>query len=868
MSAEQNRLNDHYAQKTDWLKWGPYLSERQWGTVREDYSANGDAWNYITHDMARSKTYRWGEEGIAGISDSQQNICMSLGLWNGKDAILKERLFGLTNAQGNHGEDVKELYYYLDNTPTHSYMKMLYKYTHEAYPYSQLLDENARRGKLDPEFELIDTGLFNDNSYFDVFIEYAKNNEDDLLVQYTIHNRGVKDAEIHVLPQLWFRKTWDLGNGSHKPQIIYQGNNCMMLRHPDFGDYYCYAEGAAQFLFTDNETNNRKLYQASNTSLYVKDGINNYIVNGEQDGVNPQHEGTKAAIWYQQTIPAQGSATFKVRLSKTQQSTPFTGFDDIITSRKAEANEFYNEKQANIADVDEKLVQRQAWAGMLWSKQFFLYNVNKWIEGDPGQPKPPDSRRHGRNYRWKHMMAGDIISMPDKWEYPWFAAWDLGFHCLALAAIDPDFAKQQLTMLVSASYIHPSGQLPAYEWDFGDVNPPIHALATLHVFQIDQKAKGKPDQAFLEDVFHKLLLNFTWWVNQKDSEGNNIFEGGFLGLDNIGVFNRSAPVPGGGCLEQADGTSWMAMYALNMLSISTELSMFNNVYENMAIKFVEHFLFIAGSISSMGEDTWGLWDDQDGFYYDLLRKPDGDYDRLRLRTLVGLIPLFAVIVFDDNRWKKLPKLKAHLDWFMLQRPDLVSLVSYWKDTNGDEQHLLSLLRGHRMKLLLRRMLDTNEFLSDYGIRSISKVYEDQPFSYWLDGTDFSVRYAPAESDTGMFGGNSNWRGPVWMPVNYLIIQSLYAFHTYYGPDFKVEYPTGSNQYFSLAEIADSLSKRLKSIFLKNEKGERAVFGGHPKLNHDDNFKDYLLYHEYFHGDNGKGLGASHQTGWTGLVALL
>jgi hypothetical protein len=868
MTAEQSRLTDNYAQKTNWLKWGPYLSERQWGTVREDYSANGDAWNYINHDMARSKTYRWGEEGLAGISDDQQILCMGLALWNGKDTILKERLFGLTNQQGNHGEDVKELYYYLDNTPTHSYMKMLYKYTQAVYPYTELIDENARRGKTDPEFELIDTGLFNDNSYFDVFVEYAKNTEDDLLIQYTIYNRGVTDAPIHVLPQLWFRKTWGLGDDTPKPHMFYHGDNCMMFRSRVIGDYYCYADGAPEFLFTENETNNQKLYNSPNASAFVKDGINNRVVNGDTNAVNPQHEGTKVAAWYQQNVPALGSVTIKMRLSKNQQPSPFTDFDTTLASRKAEADDFYKDKQAAEANDDEKLVQRQAWAGMLWSKQFFLYDVNRWIEGDPGQPEPPDSRRHGRNHRWKHMIAGDIISMPDKWEYPWFAAWDLAFHCMAIAPVDPDFAKQQLSLLVSAKYIHPSGQLPAYEWDFSDVNPPVHALATWHVYELDKKAKGQPDVPFLQDVFHKLLLNFTWWVNQKDSEGNNIFEGGFLGLDNIGVFNRSAPVPGGGWLEQADGTSWMAMYALNMLHISSELAIYNDVYQNMAIKFMEHFLYIAGSIANMGEDSFGLWDDQDGFYYDLLRKPDGGYDRLRLRTLVGLIPMFAVNVFDEGRWGKLPRLKANLDRFMLQRPDLVKLVSYWKDTNGDEQHLLSLLRGHRMKLLLRRMLDPNEFLSDHGIRSISKVYEQQPFDYWLNGTDFSVTYIPGESDTDMFGGNSNWRGPIWMPINYLLIKSLYQFHSYYGDDFKVEYPTGSNQYFSLAQIADLLGKRLKSIFLVNENGERPVFGGHPKLNHDPHFKDYILYHEYFNGDTGKGLGASHQTGWTGLIALL
>ena len=867
MNAEQTRIDENYTHKAEWLKWGPYLSERQWGTVREDYSANGDAWNYITHDMAQSKTYRWGEEGIAGISDDQQLLCMGLALWNGKDPILKERLFGLINSEGNHGEDVKELYYYLDNTPSHSYMKMLYKYVQEEYPYQWLLDENKRRSRLDPEFELIDTGMLNDNGYFDVFIEYAKKDTDDLLIQYTIHNRSVNEAPIHVLPQVWYRKTWGLGDSSPKPQMLYQGDNSILMRSSVLGDYYCYAEGDAEFLFTENETNNQRLYNSPNASLFVKDGINNRVVHNDITAVNEKNEGTKAAIWYQKTVPALGYTTIKLRLCKKKQANPFDSFDDTISLRQKEANEFYAEKQAELTSDDEKLVQRQAWAGMLWSKQFFCYDINRWLNGDPQQPDPPKSRLHGRNYRWKHFVAANIISMPDKWEYPWFASWDLAFHCMAIAPIDPDFAKQQLCMLVSVNFIHPSGQLPAYEWDFNDVNPPVHALATIQVYELDKKMKGKDDVEFLENIYHTLLLNFTWWVNQKDSEGNNIFEGGFLGLDNIGVFNRSAPVPGGGKLEQADGTSWMAMYALNMLHMSTELCKYNNVYENLAIKFVEHFFFIAGSIANMGEDSWGLWDDDDGFYYDLLRKPDGSWDRLRLRTLVGLIPMFAVIVFDDDQWEKLPKLKAHLDWFMLQRPDLVKLVSHWKEANGDEQHLLSLLRGHRMKLLLSRMLDSNEFLSDFGVRSISKFYEN-PFNYWLNGIDFKVKYTPAESETDMFGGNSNWRGPVWMPINYLIIKSLYEFHEYYGNDFKVECPTGSNQYHTLAEIALLLSRRLKNMFLRNELGERPVFGGHAKLNHDPHFKDYILYHEYFDGETGKGLGASHQTGWTGLIALL
>ena len=866
-TAEQSRLNENYSGAKNWLKWGPYLSERQWGTVREDYSENGDAWDYITHDMARSKAYRWGEEGIGGFSDDSQTLCLGLALWNGKDPILKERLFGLTNSQGNHGEDVKELYYYLDSTPTHSYMKMLYKYVQEAYPYQKLIDENGRRGKLDPEFELIDTGLFDNDSYFDVFIEYIKNTENDILVQYTVHNRGDQTADLHLLPQLWFRNTWSWNPESEKPKITHQDKSTLLLQSP-LGKYYCYIDENAELLFTENETNNQRLYHAPNVSGFVKDGINNRVVNNNLTAVNPQKEGTKAAIWYRLSVRAKQSTKIRLRLSNVYQTDPFDNFDNIVNLRIKEADRFYADKQQTITNPDERLVQRQAFAGMLWSKQYYFYNINSWLNGDPGQPTPPSSRFKMRNHNWKHFIAGNILSMPDKWEYPWFAAWDLAFHCLTFAKIDPDFAKKQLNLLVSANYIHPNGQLPAYEWDFTDANPPVHALAAWQLYQIDKQENGKKDILFLEGIFQKLLLNFTWWVNRKDSEGNNIFEGGFLGLDNIGVFNRNEPIPGGGLLEQADGSSWMATYAVSMMQISIELALHNIVYENMAIKFAEHFLYIAGSITNMGEDFMGLWDDQDGFYYDLLRKPDGESDRVRLRTLVGLIPMFAVMVFDESKWNKLPGLKERLDWFMTQRPDLVRLVSYWKDTKGTEQHLFSLLRGHRMKLLLKRMLDTNEFLSDYGIRSISKEYQEHPYHYLLNGTDYEVHYTPAESDTDMFGGNSNWRGPIWMPINYLLIQSLHNFQEYYTDDFKVEYPTRSGKYYSLSEIAASLCGRLKSIFLRNEKGERAVFGGIEKFNHDPNFKDYILFHEYFHGDTGKGLGASHQTGWTGLIALL
>lgn len=868
MSAEQQRIHEQYRGKAAWHAWGPYLSERQWATVREDYSASGQAWDYFTHDMARSKAYRWGEDGIGGWSDAQQLLCLSVALWNEKDPILKERLFGLTNGEGNHGEDVKELYYYLDATPTHSYQKMLYKYPHSAYPYTWLVEENRKRGKQDPEFELLDTGIFQGDEYFDVLIEYAKNTPNDILVQYTIFNRAQKEAPLHLLPQLWFRNTWNFEPTSNKPVISAGGSNALMLHADELGTYYCYAEDGNEILFTNNETNNGRLYGSSNAESYVKDGFHERVVEDNLQSVNPQQTGTKAAFWYRLTIPAQASRVVRLRLTDSVMDDPFEEFEAILSERIHEADQFYAEKQSGVRDEDLQRIQRQAWAGLLWSKQFYNYNVNRWLRGDPGQSPPPPARLQGRNTHWKHFASQAIISMPDKWEYPWFAAWDLAFQCIALATIDPGFAKNQLLLLLKVSYQHPNGQLPAYEWDFGDVNPPVHALAAWHVYKLDKAAQNKADHPFLQEVFQKLLLNFTWWVNRKDSEGNNIFEGGFLGLDNIGIFNRSAPVPGGGHLEQADGSSWMAMYALNMMQIAMELSLHNQVYESMAIKFSEHFLFIAGSITHMGEEFAGLWDEEDGFYYDLLRKPNGGWDRLRLRSLVGLIPLYAAIVFDESKWTNLPVLKQRMDELKELRPDLAALVSNWKDTKGNEQHLLSLLRGHRMKLLLKRMLDPKEFLSEYGIRSLSKVYKENPFVYWLNGVDLSVKYVPGESDSDMFGGNSNWRGPVWMPLNFLLIEALYTFHEYYTDEFRVEYPTGSGAFFSLAEIAQALCRRLKGIFLYNAQGERPVFGGDAKLNRDDHFKNLIPFYEYFHGDSGKGLGASHQTGWTALIVAL
>lgn len=865
MNTEQQRLKDKA-----WKHWGPYVSDRQWGTVREDYSADGNAWDYTTHDMARSKTWRWGEDGIAGISDDKQILCFAIALWNKKDPIVKERYFGLTGNEGNHGEDVKELYYYLDSTPTHSYMKMLYKYPQAAYPYEWLVEENKRRTRLDPEFELADTGIFNNNQYFDVFTEYAKASADDLLIKITIHNRGNEDASLHVLPTVWFRNTWAWGYNDYKPYLMSGNEGDIIINHNTFGLYTLHLDAKAQLLFCDNETNTQKLFGIANTNAYVKDGINNYLVHGEQNAVNIYARGTKAAINYDVTIQAGGCITLKLRLEKHNNKNPFTDFDTIFEARQFEANEFYADLQKDIQGDDEKLVQRQAFAGMLWSKQFFCYNIAQWLNGDPAQPPPPPQRKKGRNHTWGHLNSNDIISMPDKWEYPWFAAWDLAFHCITFAVLDIEFAKKQILMLTREWYMHPNGQLPAYEWSFSDVNPPVHAWAAWRVFELEKKIKGNDacDISFLEAVYHKLLINFTWWVNRKDAEGNNIFEGGFLGLDNIGVFDRSAPLPTGGYIQQADGTSWMAMYSLNMMKISIELATHNPVYQDMATKFFEHFLYIAGAMANMGEGSTGLWDDNDSFFYDVLTLPDGKSEKLKVRSIVGIAPLFAVEVLDHEMMLALPMFAERLKWFLDNRPELASLVSRWQEQGGGERHLLSLLRGHRMKKILVRMLDENEFLSDYGVRALSKYHKDHPYEVWVNGNKFSVEYTPGESTSGLFGGNSNWRGPVWMPVNYLIVESLQRFHYYYGDDFKVECPTGSGQYLTLEEIAAFLSARLSKLFLQNDKGERPALAACGHLQHDEHFKDYVLYYEYFHGDTGRGVGASHQTGWTGLIAKL
>lgn len=859
MNEEQTRLKD-----LEWKKWGPYVSDRQWGTVREDYSASGDAWNYITHDMARSKAYRWGEEGIGGICDRDQLLCFAVALWNKKDPIIKERYFGLSNPEGNHGEDVKELYYYLDCTPAHSYQRMLYKYPQSAYPYAWLVDENKRRGRNDPEFELIDTGVFDQDAYFDVFIEYAKNDPDDLLIKITVHNRGDADAALNVLPTVWFRNTWDWGYDPYKPELMADSHGVIEIFHRDLGQYWLNAEGEPELLFCDNETNSKRLYDFDDGRIYYKDGINDHLVHGA-DTVNSKKTGTKAAVNFDVDVPAGKNVILRLRLSKNA-SNGFNDFDAIFSARIAEADEFYAGIQKSGSD-DRKLVQRQAFAGMLWSKQFYYYDINHWLHGDPAEPKPPAERLTKRNSKWTHLNTRDIISMPDKWEYPWFASWDLAFHCIPLSEVDMTFAKNQLTLLVRDWYMHPNGQLPAYEWDFGDANPPVHARATWVIYLADKEANnGKGDTYFLERIFHKLMLNFTWWVNRKDASGNNIFEGGFLGLDNIGVFDRNAQLPAGEYLEQADGTSWMASYSLNLLRIAAELAKTNKAYNDIASKFFEHFIYIAGSMSNLGYNNEGLWDEADGFFYDQIRLPDNSVEKMRVRSVVGLIPLFAAEILDEGDMTDNPIFANRLKWFSQNRPDLAGLVSRWAETKSPGKHMISLLRGYRMKCLLRYMLDENEFLSPHGIRSVSRYHLEHPYTVSVNGMSFSIKYTPAESDSGLFGGNSNWRGPIWMPMNYMLIESMRRFHQFYGDDFKIECPTNSGNFMTLNEVADELYRRVSSLFLRDGEGKRAVFGHNAKMQTDPNFRDYILFHEYFDGDNGRGVGASHQTGWTGLIA--
>ena len=851
-----------------WMVWGPYLSERQWGTVREDYSPHGNAWEYFPHDHARSRAYRWGEDGIAGLSDYRSRVCLGLALWNGRDPILKERMFGLTNSEANHGEDVKELFYYLDATPTHSYLRMLYKYPQAAFPYRDLVDENRRRTKADPEFELIDTGVFDQDRYFDVFVEYAKAAPDDVRMRITVHNRGPESAEIHVLPHIWFRNTWSWTSEAARPELTLEQQGTIRVEHPEIGSFRFELAGAPELYFCDNDTNAARVFGSAAGPGYFKDAIHDRVVGGNRDAVNPGQRGTKAAAHYLFQVPAGGHVTVNARLRGSGHDAGLDDCDAIVERRRADADEFYAVLQDGIADADDRLVQRQALAGMIWSKQFYYYDINRWLTGDPSQPPPPRERTKGRNSDWHHLNNADVISMPDKWEYPWYAAWDLAFHCLPLAMVDASFAKRQLLLMTREWYMHPSGQLPAYEWALGDVNPPVHAWASWRVFQIDRKQRGDiGDIRFLERVFHKLVINFTWWVNRKDVDGNNVFQGGFLGLDNIGLFDRSAPLPTGGHINQSDGTSWMAMYSLNLMRIALELAQHNDTYEDIASKFLEHFLLIAGAMTTVGEG--GLWDEEDAFYYDWLETSNPRRRMpLRARSMVGLIPLFAVEVLEADLLDRLPGFRKRMEWFLNSRKDLYDLVSHWEVPGVGQRRLLSLLRGRRMKALLRRMLDEQEFLSPYGVRALSRVHLDHPLHLEQDGQQFTVRYAPGESDTGLFGGNSNWRGPVWMPVNYLLIESLQKFHHYYGPDFKVECPVGSGQKVTLLEASEEVSRRVLRLFSRDDQGRRPLFGDVEKFQSDPHFRDHVLFYEYFHGDTGRGIGASHQTGWTGLVAKL
>jgi len=874
-TAEHGRLAESNARVKHWKHWGPYLSERAWGTVREDYSADGSAWDYFPHDHARSRAYRWNEDGIAGISNRTQDLCFSVALWNGKDPILKERLFGLTGSQGNHGEDVKEIYYYLDSTPTHSYMKYLYKYPQEEFPYERLINENRARGKDVGEFELLDTGIFDEDRYFDVFVEYAKADVEDIFIKITVANRGDLEAAVNVLPTIWFRNTWIWDGLEPAGTLRSLSSDTIEIEHSNLGRRWLYCDGEPELLFTANETNNQRLFHAANRTPYVKDGFNEYLINGSLETINPALVGTKAAANYKLTIPADSEATIRLRLSdirfgtKKGKTQPFTDSEKTFANRISEADEFYNAIASPDLSTDAKAVQRQAFAGMLWSKQFYNYVVRDWLSGDPAMPKPPDQRKDGRNKHWEHLYNSDVISMPDKWEYPWYAAWDLAFHCIPLAMIDAQFAKEQLVLMLREWYMRPNGQIPAYEWAFGDVNPPVHAWAALRVYQIEKKGSGKGDREFLARVFQKLLLNFTWWVNRKDVHGHNVFEGGFLGLDNIGVFDRSQPLPTGGRLVQSDGTSWMAMYCLNMLAIALELSIEDDTYEDVASKFWEHFVFIADAMNNIGEENFGLWDEHDGFYYDVLHLEKSNYSTpIKIRSMVGLMPLFAVATIEPHILDAMPAFRKRMRWFIDNRPDLTENINCARRPGLGERFLLAIAYRDRLERVLKIMLDESEFLSPYGIRALSRYHKDAPYILHVDGMDHRVDYEPAESTSGLFGGNSNWRGPVWFPVNYLLIESLQKFHHYYGDELKVECPTGSGIMMNLWEVSQELSRRLSRIFLKDENGKRVVFGGSEKLQTDIHFRNYVLFYEYFHGDNGSGVGASHQTGWTGLVAKL
>ncbi|GJD18141.1 hypothetical protein RIVM261_030970 [Rivularia sp. IAM M-261] len=867
-TAEERRLQEDRNRTAYWRRWGPYLSERQWGTVREDYSVDGSAWNYFPHDHARSRAYRWGEDGIAGISDNHQRLCFAIALWNEEDPILKERIFGLTGPEGNHGEDVKEYYFYLDNTPSHAYMKYLYKYPHKAFPYKEIVEENQRRGYHDPEYELVDTGIFDGDRYFDVFVEYAKASPEDILIKICVVNRGDERKTIHILPTLWYRNTWAWGENSEKPTLALDTSSTVRASHPTFGERWLFCQDSKELLFTENETNSERLFGIKNQHPYVKDGINNYIVNGKEDAVNKNQTGTKVAAHYEITLDAGESKTIYLRLADNKElKQPFgADFESTFHTRKQEADEFYQRISGQNLPEDVRNVQRQAFAGLLWTKQYYHYIVEDWLKGDSNQPSP--QRYNARNQEWIHLFNDDVISMPDKWEFPWYAAWDLAFHVVPLAMIDPDFAKRQMDRFTREWYMHPNGQIPAYEWHFSDVNPPVHAWGTWQVYQIEKQFYGRGDTDFLERVFQKLLLNFTWWVNRKDNNGDNVFQGGFLGLDNIGIFDRSSELPTGGYLEQSDGTSWMGMYSLNMLVIALELAKFNPTYEDIASKFFEHFLYIADAMNHIGETNIHLWDDEDQFFYDVLHSPHDERHHLKVRSMVGLVPLFAAEILEADVLNSFPSFNKRFEWFIQNRPKLQENIASLEVQGSGARRLLAIVNPDKLKAILQKMLDETEFLSPHGVRSVSKFHANNPYIFDVDGQQHRVDYEPAESTNGMFGGNSNWRGPVWFPMNFLIIESLQKFHSYLGDDFKVECPTGSGQFLNLAEVATELSHRLMSIFIRNEAGNRPVHGGHKEFQSNPHWHDLILFYEYFHGDNGAGLGANHQTGWTGLVANL
>jgi hypothetical protein len=884
-TAEERRLEEARERTVHWQRWGPYVSERAWGTVREDYSADGAAWEYLPHDHARSRAYRWNEDGIAGVCDRHQELCLALALWNGRDPILKERMFGLTGHEGNHGEDVKEYYFYLDSTPTHSFMRMLYKYPQAEFPYTALVAENRRRGRGDPEFELIDTGVFDGDRYFDVFVEYAKADAEDLLMRISIVNRGPEAAPIHVLPTVWFRNTWSWNGDARRPSLSASDAATISVETLNYGRRAVCFDGSPELLFTENDTNMRRLFGVEpppGTRVFSKDGINDYIVQGARDAVNPARTGTKAAAHYQFTVPPGETVTIRVRFSPASAPVsqvsqvspfapfaPFDGFDALMATRQTEADEFYATIVPKSLSGDAASVMRQSLAGLLWSKQFFHYVVKDWLTGDPAQPPPPPGRLNGRNHDWKHLYNADVISMPDKWEYPWYAAWDLAFHCVPLALVDSEFAKAQLVLMLREWYMHPNGQLPAYEWALNDVNPPVHAWAAWRVYKIEKKRRGTGDRVFLERVFQKLLLNFTWWVNRKDAEGNNVFQGGFLGLDNIGVFDRSAPVPTGGHLEQSDGTSWMGMYSLNLLAMALELARDNPAYEDVASKFWEHFLYIGHSLGHQGiGKNLDLWDEDDGFFYDALRLPDGRRFPLKVRSMVGLIPLFAVETLEPEVLERLPGFKRRLEWFIENRKDLTDNVACMRTPGHGERRLLSLVARDRLRRVLAYMLNEAEFLSPFGVRALSVYHREHPYVLPVNGHDYRVDYEPGESTTALFGGNSNWRGPVWFPVNYLLIESLQKFHHYFGDSFTVEFPTGSGRMLTLWDVAAELSRRLTHLFLEDDDGGRPVFGGDARFHRDPHWRGYVPFYEFFDGDTGRGAGASHQTGWTGLVAKL